>query len=43
MLLGEDMFDVETGSGKGGVRDVAVFASSAGPFADELALGPLHR
>ena len=43
MLLGEDMFDVETSCRSGGIRDVAVFAPVAGPLADELTKRPRHH
>jgi hypothetical protein len=37
------MSDVKTGYRSSGIGDVAVFAPVAGPFADEMAKGPLYH
>jgi len=37
ILLGQNMLQMETGCRNSGIRNVAVFTTAAGPFADELA------
>src|SRR5947207_2178024 len=43
MLASDDVLDVKTGRGSGGIRQVTVFAPLTGPLAYPSAQGPSHR
>ena len=43
VLLGENVFDVESGRSSGPIREVTVLALPTSPFADELAKGATHQ